>query len=65
MKPKYAVFQGIECEDPITEASYFDFLELLKKAILLELKEQGALSYIQYQKSIECLDKQKNAEKRS
>ncbi len=55
---RYAIFQGIDNDHPITQENDFEFLHHLQMGLLLALREQRLLSTMQYRQAEESLRKQ-------
>ena len=58
LRKKFAKLDRIEFNEPITEESNRDFFYHLQNALLLSLREQGRLSFMQYRYAQERLTQQ-------
>ena len=65
MKKRYAVLTAIENEGEISEDTNPAFMYLLKKALLLALRERGFLNEVQYRHADESLLQQRQSRARA
>jgi hypothetical protein len=61
MTKKFATFDRIEPNKPITQECHYEFLYQLQRALLLALKEQKRLSLMQYRYAEDKLQQQRRS----